>query len=225
MGGSFYFHENSLALATTFKNAILQFGITKKFYCDNGAAFSTQYLQEACARVGIALIHSRPYDSPSRGKIERFFRTIRLMFLPTVKFDNIKSLDELNQKFNNWIENEYHVKHHSGINAIPKDRYLSSLSKNTINRISENELDLAFYKSFQRKVKKDSTISIKGKLYEVPPEYIASKLEFRSPLDKPKDLSLFIKGKPVCKIKPVNITENFEKPYTGIHFDKGDGND
>ncbi len=220
VGGGFFFNENSIALATTLKRTILQYGIVKKFYCDNGAVFSTQYLQEACARVRIALIHSRPYDSPSRGKIERFFGTVRRMFLPITNFNEIKCLEELNDRFCKWIDQEYHKNTHSGIKDTPKNKYLLSLAQNKIHRISETELDIAFYKAFTRKVKNDSTISIEGKLYEVPPEYIASKLEFRSPLDKPKDLSLFIKGKPVCKIKPVNTTENFEKPYTGIHFDK-----
>lgn len=220
VGASFYYNENSLALGTTFKKSVLQYGVPGKFYCDNGAVFSTQYLQEACARTGVALIHSRPYDSPSRGKIERFFRSIRQMFLPLVDFKNLKSLDELNLIFEKWLQDKYHMKIHSGINDLPRNKYQASLSKTKIKRFSSEELDLAFYKAYVRKVKNDSTVSINGKSYEVPPEYIKEKHEFRSPLDNPTQLSLFLDGKSLCQIRPVNLTENYEKPYTGVHFNE-----
>ena len=228
IGASFFFNENSLALGSVFKNAVLQHGLPGKFYCDNGAVFSTQYLQEACARIGTALIHSRPYDSPSRGKIERYFRSVRQMFLPLIDFKTIKSLGELNAIFNKWLKTDYHLKEHSGIKDLPINKYQASLSKTKIRRMSSNELDMAFYKSYVRKVKNDSTVSINSKLYEVPPEYIKEKHEFRSPLDRPTDLSLFIKGKPVCQIKLVNLIENYEKPHTGVHFNdnkKGENSD
>jgi transposase InsO family protein len=221
-GFGFFFQENSMALMKCLKSAILQYGVCLKLYCDNGSVFSTYYLQEACARIGIALLHSKPYDSPSRGKIERFFRTVRLMFLPTLDFSKINHLDQLNQLFQEWVVNEYHEKIHGGINESPKDRYLNSLPNLTIKRISDLELDHAFYHSFKRVVKKDSTISVNGKLFEVPPEYIGSCLEFRAPLDNLKKISLFIDNLPVCQIKEVNLIENFEKPYTGIHFSKED---
>jgi transposase InsO family protein len=218
VGANFFYNENSFALGATFKNAILQYGLPGKFYCDNGAVFSTHYLQEACARTGVALIHSKPYDSPSRGKIERFFRSIRQMFLPVVDFKNLKSIDELNKTFQKWLEDEYHLKSHNGIKDLPRNKYQTSLSHSKIRRLSEEELNLAFYKGYIRKVKNDSTVSINGKLYEVPPEYIKEKHEFRSPLDRPMELSLFINGKPICQIRSVNLIENFEKPHTNIHF-------
>ena len=31
----------------------------------------------ACARLGITLLHAKPYDAPARGKMERFWRTLR----------------------------------------------------------------------------------------------------------------------------------------------------
>ena len=75
--------ENSSALQVILKNAFLTYGLPKLFYCDNGSVFSSQYLQLICARIGVALVHSKPYDSPSRGKIERFFRNCSISrFMP-----------------------------------------------------------------------------------------------------------------------------------------------
>ncbi len=34
-------------------------------------------LVTACARLGITLLHAKPYDAPARGKMERFWRTLR----------------------------------------------------------------------------------------------------------------------------------------------------
>lgn len=46
-------------------------------YLDNGSTYRGQALSLACARMGTALIHAKPYDAPARGKMERFWRTLR----------------------------------------------------------------------------------------------------------------------------------------------------
>ena len=221
VGAQFAFAENSFALATVIKSAILQYGLPQKLYCDNGAAFSTGYLQLACARTGIALLHSKPYDSPSRGKIERFFRTVRQMFLSVLLPEALTSLEAMNACFKAWLD-EYHLNIHSGTDQAPKDRFMKSLDHQSIRRISEHELDQSFYYSVERHVKKDATVSINRCLFEVPPAYIGQKVELRSPLDHASALTLFIDGKPICAINPVNLIENSQKPYTGIHFSKED---
>ena len=50
-----------------------------------GASFSSHYLARACAKLGIGIFHSKPYESPFREKIKRFFRTVREGFLIEVK--------------------------------------------------------------------------------------------------------------------------------------------
>ncbi|WP_235827363.1 hypothetical protein [Acetivibrio saccincola] len=47
-----------------------------------------------CADVGCALIHSKPFVAHSRGKIERFFLTVRKRFLSQLNMNKIKSLEE-----------------------------------------------------------------------------------------------------------------------------------
>jgi transposase InsO family protein len=222
VGAQFALAENSMALATTLKAALLQYGIPQKLYCDNGAAFSTHTLQLACARVGMALIHSKPYDSPSRGKIERFNRTVRQTFLSVLPKEALASLNELNAHFRRWLT-EYNESVHSGISEVPKERFMKSIGQQSIRRISSHELDQSFYESFQRNVKKDATVSLNGCLLEVPGEYIGHKVEIRIPLGT-AECMLFDNGQPVQVIKPVCHIENAQKPHTGIHFSKG-GND
>ena len=74
----FFLSESYGVLAESLKEAFARHGLPGTLYCDNGSAFSTRDLTLACARLGVALVHSRPYDSPSRGKIERLFRDAKM---------------------------------------------------------------------------------------------------------------------------------------------------
>ena len=214
VGWGWYLHENCVSLATTLKSAISRFGLCLTFYCDNGSIFISNYLHLVCAKLGIALVHSKPYDSPSRGKIERFFRTVRMKFLASIDTSNI-TLAELNALFEKWLDAEYHSEFHAGINARPIDRYIDNANKTKIKTLTDNELDNAFLNVITRKVKNDATVSINGMLYEVPVAYIGKIVELSFPIDKPAEITLVDSGKPV---KRVNLAENANKPHTGIHF-------
>jgi transposase InsO family protein len=222
VAAGFFFHENSINLEIILKEAILRFGIPKVFYSDNGSIFISSHLQLACARLGIALVHSKPYDSPSRGKIERYHRTIRQKFLPLLELTDIQCLEDLNTSFSSWLDKEYHKCVHTGIKAKPLDKWMDDLKNTSIKRVSSYELDLACYMTIERKVKNDSTVSINGSLYEAPPKFIGKKIEIRYPIDKPDQLHLYENNHPVSRLKKVNPIENANPPAWGIKFDKGD---
>jgi hypothetical protein len=67
-------------------------------YVDNRAVYRSNYLALVCAKLGITLIHSRPYVPQGRGKIERFFRTVRLQLMPRLTPQDLRSLDALNSR-------------------------------------------------------------------------------------------------------------------------------
>jgi transposase InsO family protein len=223
--GKFFFMENSICLELVLKEAIRRFGLPRVIYCDNGSIFASGHLQLACARLGIALVHSRPYDSPSRGKIERFHRTVRQKFLPFIDPDNIGHIEELNELFSHWLEHDYHRLFHHGINEAPMDRMMRSLQTTEINRPTKEELDMAFMITMKRVVKNDSTVSIAGALYECPSKFIGKKIEIRHPSDNPSDLSVYEDDKPVAALRRLDISENANLPYRGIRFTKEDDHD
>jgi len=174
--------------------------------------------------AGISLIHSRPYDSPSRGKVERLFRTVRDRFLSGVK-EGI-SLDELNGAFRLWLQEDYHHKLHGGIGERPVDRYKASSGRVSIRRLSKNELDEIFLVRYERIVNNDATISFKGDLYEVPAAYIRQRIEIRHPVDDPREIYLYDKGIRVGRIRLVDKKENARtfRPgtvRTALSFHKG----
>jgi hypothetical protein len=206
VGYGFHAAETISVLTEVLKEALATHGIPKRLYVDNGSAFSSELLARSCAMAGISLIHSKPYDSPSRGKIERFFRTVRERFLPGSK--EVMNKDELNQAFALWLRDEYHHKVHSGISERPLDRYHASAGRVYIRRLSAAELDEMFLVRYERIVNNDATISFKGCLYEVPPAYIRQRIEIRHPVDDPQELYLYDNGVRVGRVKLLNQKEN-----------------
>ena len=197
--------ETVSAFLVVLKDALLAHGIPKRLYLDNGPSFSSDLLAKSCAMAGISLIHSRPYDSPSRGKIERFFRHVRDRFLCDVL--ETPTLEELNQAFSSWVH-DYHHRLHTGIDQRPIDRYNASLGRTSLRRFSKDELDEIFLVRHERVVGNDATISFKGSLYEVPAAYIRRRIEIRHPVDDPHELYLYDNGVRVGPIRLVDKKEN-----------------
>ncbi len=221
VGAQFYFHENSEALMKTFKSSIQRYGIPARFYCDNGASFSSQYLVRVCARLGTALIHSRPYDSPSRGKIERFFRTVRESFFASTNLKAIRSLSEMNLLFHKWLTESYQEKVHSSTCQKPKDRYFLSLESVSLKRKPADQIEEDFLGSCFRKVKRDRTIRFLSQEFELPAQYIGQRVEVRYPLEDPLDLRLYdSEVQFVCKLSLVDPIGNSETPALGIRFNR-----
>ena len=81
MGARWAFHEDVVRLAAALRPALAVRGVPEHVYVDNGSAFVDAWLLRACAVLGIKLVHSRPGRPQGRGKIERFFRTVRDQFL------------------------------------------------------------------------------------------------------------------------------------------------
>lgn len=73
--------EDTLALSAALRAGLASRGIPKIAYLDNGAAYVDAWLLRACGKLGIRLVHATPNRPQGKGKIERFFRTVRDQFL------------------------------------------------------------------------------------------------------------------------------------------------
>lgn len=206
VGAKFGLAETTLPIESVLKGALLKFGLAAKIYADNGASFSSEYLSKTCANLGIALVHSKPYDSPSRGKIERVFRTIREGFL--VEIRETVTLESLNDQFEIWLRDEYHHRHHSGIGCRPIDRYQTSIAKYPRKRVDAEKLDEFFLVRVARKVKLDATVSLKGVIYELPAHTIGKKVDLRYSQEAPREIFLYESGVRSQRIKQVDSKEN-----------------
>ena len=84
-------------LPAVFKNALIRRGLPARLFVDNGAHYRSQQLALVCAKLGVALIHARPYQPAGKGKIERWFRTVRAAWLSRLDDDATSSLEALNR--------------------------------------------------------------------------------------------------------------------------------
>lgn len=122
--GEFYLSESILSYVDALENALLKRGLPRKLYVDNGPAFRSLHLEHIAASLGIALIHARPYKPQGKGKIERFFRTVRGDFLTGFRG---KTLDDLNMAFDAWLTDVYHARKHTAIGQSPFERFTSNM--------------------------------------------------------------------------------------------------
>jgi putative transposase len=164
---AFAFAESTKAFLPIFKQAIMRRGVPLRLFVDNGANYRSRQLALVCAKLGIALIHARPYQPQSKGKQERWFRTLRSQLLPLLTEQDTKSIEAINRRLWAWVEGEYHQTPHRGIDRqTPLDRWAQDGEE--VHYLGDDvDLDDLFLFEAKRKVQKDRTISLHGVVYEV----------------------------------------------------------
>ena len=181
--------EDSLHLAVAFKRAVAARGLPGTAYVDNGACFVDETIAVTCAKLGIRITHSPPYRPEGRGKIERFFETVRGQFLVEVSPDGKPApgrrvpdgLDQLNGWFTTWVEHEYHVRVHSSTGAAPLARWSAGTPRFT----GAAQLDAAFlWEAIRTVAARTATIKFQGNTYQTAPELAGQAVTIRySPFD------------------------------------------
>ncbi|OVE73808.1 hypothetical protein BVX93_00790, partial [bacterium B13(2017)] len=111
--GEFFIAENTETLTEILKTAFYKRGIPDSMYVDNGSIYTCKEIILVCARIGTILRHAPINDGAAKGKIERFFRTVRSSFL--CRNLDFSSLNKLNSQFHSWLEDSYNAKVHSAI--------------------------------------------------------------------------------------------------------------
>lgn len=165
--GEFYLQDNTANLIDCFQQAIFKRGVPKSIYVDNGSNYASKEMSLACVRLGSLLIHTPVRDGAAKGKIERFFRTVRDQFL----IQNLSSialcLESLNRAFKDWLENDYHCRKHSILDMLPLDRFGMDLERVQWLQPSIFNKEI-FYTEKTRKVRADNTFSFNNQRYEAP---------------------------------------------------------
>jgi putative transposase len=138
-------HPNSNSIALALHHALLSkeqnpawimYGIPIMFYCDNGKDYRSKHIREVCLHFQIELRFHEPYLASSKGKIERWFRTLEEMCIrklvgytggnPKARLSNVKpypSIEQLHVRIESFIVNEYHERIHRSSRSCPLDRW------------------------------------------------------------------------------------------------------
>jgi transposase InsO family protein len=199
----FYLNERLVSWLDAFRKALLTRGLPRRLYVDNGSAFRTKHLERICASLGMALIHTPPYTPQGRGKIERFFRSVRSRFL-SICPDNL-TLDEINRMFAEWVANNYHTRLHSSTGETPLQRFGRHIE---LTRTAPADLEDHFRKEVRRRVTKDRTVSINSRLYEAPTKFIGEQLQLLFHEDRPDRVEIFYKGTSYGFLVPLDLNLN-----------------
>jgi putative transposase len=204
--GEFFFNENTDALVSAIKCAFYKRGIPEQLYVDNGSIYTSSEITLICARVGCILRHAPVRDGAAKGKVERFFRTVRDQFL--IKNLDLSSLDTLNTQFTLWVEEQYNSSVHSAIGIKPIDRYAFDIKR--IKFLSPNDVnDELFYAEVTRYVKKDNTFSFKNIRFEAPADLRDKSIQIRFDRAKPDThVIIYYKQQRIGKAKQLNLIEN-----------------
>ena len=104
-------------------------------------------------------------DGAAKGKVERFFRTVRDQFL--ARDLDLSSLDALNRQFSHWVEEQYNAQVHSILGMSPLDRF--ALDRKWIHFLPPNEAnDELFFVEEERHVRADNTFAFHSLRWEAP---------------------------------------------------------
>ncbi len=208
MAARFGFAEDTIRLAAALRPALASRGVPGHAYVDNGSAFVDAWLLRACAKLGIKLVHSQPGRPEGRGKIERFFRTVRGQFLAELtetRAAQVKDLAELNRLFTAWTETVCHVREHSETGQAPLARWEAG---GPFPAPAQEALAEAFRWSEWRTVTKTATVSMHGNRYQVDPALTGRRVELVfDPFDLAV-LSVRLGGKDAGTAIPHHITRH-----------------
>ncbi len=150
-------------------------GVPRAILVDRGSAFVSRQFERACAVLGIRLIHASPRAAATKGKIERFFRTVRGQFLVELGSREVADLTKLNRLFSAWVEVVYHRRLHSETKNTPLERFQGVAPPELP---SPELLREAFLWSEPRGVsKRTATVSLHGNEYEVDAALLGHQVE------------------------------------------------
>jgi len=205
----FFLAENTDTLIKALKSALYKRGVPEAMYVDNGSIYTSKEITQICARVGCLLCHAPLRDGAAKGKVERFFRTVRTNFLcRTLDLGNIR---ELNRAFAAWVEDEYNGREHSVLKMRPIDRFGLDLSR--IRFLPPKEVnDELFFLEQDRQVLADNTFSLKNVRFEAPRDLRSRKVQVRFDRSNFSGATVFYKGERMGKARPVDYIANDRKP-------------
>ena len=208
--GQFFPAENVDTLIESLRAAFYKRGIPQAIYVDNGSIYTSKEIHQITARLGILLHHAPVRDGAAKGKIERFFRTVRDQFL--CRQLDLCGFEALNRQFTAWVEEHYNARVHSSLQMSPLDRF--GLDRHLLRFLPPNEVnDELFFVEETRQVRADNTFSFQSLRWESPRHLPNREAHIRFSRRDPKGrVILYYKGERMGEARPLDPVANDRKP-------------
>ncbi len=210
--GQFFLAENVDTLIESLRAAFYKRGVPHALYVDNGSIYTSKEIIQICARLGCLLHHTPVRDGAAKGKIERYFRTVRDQFLSRQL--DLSTLEALNRQFTQWVEEHYNAQIHSVLGMSPLDRF--ALDRKWLRFLPPNQAnDELFFVEEQRHVRADNTFSFQSLRFEaprhLPDRTIQVRFERKAPTHR---VVVYYKGERMGEARPLDPVANDRKAST-----------
>ena len=206
---AYHLRADTPAFHQTLKEAIRRRGLPTKLYTDHGGPFVNDHTRIVCARLGIRLLHAKPYHAWSKGKAERVLFTIQQDFEAGLRLpgQGISRLEELNAQFSLWLQTVYHPRVHTSTGMSPTQRYQQGA--HLVKALDPHlDLDQLFYHQLTRVVRRDGTVRLDSRLYEVDLSLRTLAVELRFDPTQPDHVEVSYRGTRFGLAKPVDLHLN-----------------
>jgi transposase InsO family protein len=186
-------------LTSTFR----RYGLPDALYTDNGSPWGDTSggrwtgLRVWLLKLGVWVVHARPYHPQARGKNERFHRTLKAEVFAMRRF---RSLPEVQRSFDAWRSVYNLERPHQALGMdVPASRYQPS-SRSMPDRIPQVEYDSG---EIVRTVSSTRYyVSFKGRQWKVPQAFARERLAIR-PLDRDGHYGIYFAS---WKIAAIDLT-------------------
>jgi putative transposase len=208
--GQFFPAENVDTLIEALRAAFYKRGVPACLYVDNGSIYTSKEIIQICARVGCLLAHAPVRDGAAKGKVERFFRSVREQFL-CLQLD-LASLEALNRQFTHWVEEDYNAHVHSVLGMSPLDRF--ALDRHRVRFLPPNQAnDELFFVEEERHVRADNTFSFHAVRFEAPRHLPDRTVQVRFQRKDPATrVVVYYKGERMGQARPLDAIANDRPP-------------
>ena len=193
-------NQQSLTVQAQLTTTFHRYGLPEAFFVDNGSpwgdASGAQWTRLGVwlLKLGVDVWHSRPYHPQSRGKNERFHRTLKAEVFNMQRFSD---LAELQSVFDHWRIVYNLERPHEALDLnVPASRYRPS-SRAMPVRIPDVEYDSA---EVVRSVSTTKAyVSFNGRMWKVPQAFRGERLAIR-PLTADGQFGIFFGSRQVASI-------------------------
>lgn len=191
--GRFFFKGDLPALELVFKRSLQRYGRPRRVYYDNAKVYRAHHMRLICAELGIDRpIHTRPYRPMGHGKIEAFNRYCTTNFIAEIKATRISTLDQLNEAFLAWLEQDYNRRRHTALGASPWQRWHQDAAR--VHYLDEEKIRVAFLWREHRRVDKTAVLSLFSQKYKVSAALAKKRVEVRYDPERLEQVEIYIDG-------------------------------
>lgn len=203
--GRFSFDEGLPYMELVFRRAVQKYGLPERVYFDNGKVYRANHIKHLAAELDFhRVVYTKPGRPMGHGKIEKLNQLIRAAFLDELDASNITTLDELNEAFVAWYEQDYNAAIHGATGESPKARWEAGIE--SIKFVDEEKLRQAFLWTETRTSDKAGVFSLFGVKYQAGAGLGKKRLQIRYDADALHEVEVWRNGEFVERVKPFSVS-------------------